>query len=74
MSGNKKKAPKAPTTLFDVNTCAPDYWSVTPSSEWSLRVHAFVEAMATLDRAVLVHYDPDSGKLYLSSIPAAVSR
>lgn len=68
----KKTAPllRDPVTVWDVNACAPEFFSVAAdASEWTRRVTAFVEAMHDISRAVLVNFDPETGKLSLSSIP-----
>lgn len=66
-----------PLKLYDVNVCAPDFWELPPNSprdvcqEWAIRCVAFVEAMRSLDRTVLLH--DEEGKLYLSSISDTAS-
>jgi hypothetical protein len=57
--------------VYDVEVVSPDYFSrqAIAAAEFVARAEAFYEAMDTLDRAVVLHYDPEVGGLYLSSIP-----
>ena len=69
---NRKAVVKQATparTLYDINVCAPDYFSTKTctSAAFVERAAAFCAAMVSLDRAVLLHID-DDGSLYLSSV------
>ena len=79
MSTKRKKVTKvAPPnnslTLYDVDVCAPDFFSVNPSSmdakcaEFVRRAHAFYETMRSLSRVTILCFDPDTHSLYLASV------
>lgn len=67
----KEEAP----SLYDVNDSAPEFFDLqidpTPkeAAEWARRAYAFVTTMRSLERAVMLVADDDSGKMYLASVP-----
>ena len=76
MPSRTKHPSSPPPTVYDRNVCAPDFFSVSlnrpgDAAAFVARATAFYEAMADLDRAVILHVSEDR-KLYLSSIEQTI--
>ena len=68
---------RQPNTLNDINTVAPDFFSLPRASngiqreEFVKRAAAFVAVMESLGRCAMIHSDTsdDDALIYLSSVP-----
>lgn len=72
----KKVAKPAPKTLYDINVCAPEYFTLgrvfteKDAVEFCRRAAAFYDTMDSLGRAVMLCRDRDENTLYLASVEA----
>lgn len=70
----RKQVSRKPTYLLEIDRIAPDFFALSASAHPSLaRMDAFVDAMDSLGRVVIVRRDAESeGRLYLTSVPQIV--